>query len=145
MSLQGSVSVCYTAPIGYTIPPVINPRWWLDHLGGTKGKAEKLRELRPKMQWNMVKLQGSPVWHCSLSWHWSRWTWRSALWLSALLPQSWFACRKIRPDFSIVASTYSALTHVDAQLTKWLLGKDYISNCYLTYSPLLLQVCFVPD
>lgn len=68
------------------------------HRSPWRGHQDGRKQLMPKMLWNMVKLQASPVWHCSLFWHWSRWTWRSALWLSALLPRSWFACRRIRPD-----------------------------------------------
>lgn len=69
------------------------------------------------MWWNVGRLQGSPVWHCSLSWHWSRWTWRSTLWLSALLPRSWFACEPKNPPkkhshFTGAALTYMALTHL---------------------------------
>lgn len=99
----------------------IHSRWWLDLVGGTQEWQRSWEQLTPKILWNMVKLQGSPVWHCSLSWHWSRWTWRSALWLSALLPQSWFACKgKIRPNFSISTANLFSIKMLKLSRNKYL-------------------------
>lgn len=112
--------------------------------GHRNGRASRSK-FCPKMQWNMVKLQGSPVWHCSLSWHWSRWTWRSALWLFALLPRSWFACRKVNPHFTnhsieseCLQQRWLSNTQISPhQRDTWGLG--------VTDSPLLLQVCFIAN
>lgn len=126
-------------------PPVINPRRWLHHLGGTQERQRSWKNWRPK---------------CSEIW----WNCRDHLFDIAACLGTGLDEHDVQLFGSLLSflnhdlpagksGQISALWHrriqnwhtVHAQLTKWLLGKDYILNYYLTYSPLLLQVCFVPD